>query len=148
MSELRDFYVEKIGHNYDRIENSLWYLSELALRGAIEVDNYLIGRNHDFSHVQEFAGILEKYQLQDTDTVLTEPHFPYLPLWRAVRKNSDKEIRHYSELALEMRLLRYELKDVPANSKRLEELRSLLCNFSREFSNEQHQYNYPHRLVA
>jgi len=148
MSELKDFYVEKIGHDYDRIENSLWYLSELSLHGAIEIDNYLLERNRDFSHVQELAGILEKYQLKDTDTVLTEPHFPYLPLWRAVRKNADKDIRWMSELALEMMLLRSELGDVPANSKRLEELRSLLCDFSRYFSSEQHQYNPPNLLVA
>jgi len=148
MSELKDFYVEKIGHDYDRIENSLWYLSELALHGAIEIDNYLLGRNHDFSHVRELAGILEKYQLKDTDTFLTEPYFPYSPLWKAVRKNSDKDIRSISEFALEMRLLRSELENVPANSKRLKELCSLFCDFSREFSNEQHQYNYPYRLVA
>jgi len=148
MSELKGFYVEKICHDYDRVENSLWYLSELSLHGAIEIDNHLLGRNHDFSHVQELAGILEKYQLKDTDTALTELHFPYLPLWKAVRKNSDKDIRWMSELALEMRLLRSELKDVPTNSKRLEELSSLLCDLSREFSNEQYQYNYPNRLVA
>ena len=74
--------------------------------------------------------------MKDTDTALTEPNFPYLPLWRAVRRNSDKDIRWMSELALEMRLLRSELGDVPANSKKLEELHSLLCDFSREFSNE------------
>ena len=71
MTELKDFYVEKIGHDSARIENSLWYLSELALRGAIEIDDYLLGRTHDFGHVQELAEILGKYQLRDTDTVLT-----------------------------------------------------------------------------
>jgi len=136
MGELKDFCVKKINHDYDRIENSLWYLSKLFLWGAIEIDNYLLGRNYDFNHVRELAGILEKYQLKDTDTALTEPNFPYLPLWRAVRRNSDKDIRWMSELALEMRLLRSELGDVPANSKKLEELHSLLCDFSREFSNE------------
>ncbi len=90
MSELRNFYVEKMGHNPERLENSLWYLSELASQGAIEIDNYLLERNYDFSHVREFAEILGKYQLKYTDTALTEPHFPYLPLWRAVRKNSEK----------------------------------------------------------
>ncbi len=148
MSELKDFNVKKIGHDYDRIENSLWYLSELTLRGAIEIDNYLLGRNHDFDHVQELTGILQKYQLKDTDTILTEPHFPYLPLWRAVRKNSDKNISRIPDLALEMRLLRSELEDVPVSSKRLEELRSLLCDFSREFSYEQQQYNHLYQLVA
>jgi len=148
MSKLKDFYVGKMGLEYARIENSLWYLSKLALHGAMEISNCLLGRNHDFSHVQELAGILEKYQLKDTDTCLTEPNFPYLPLWRAIKKNSDKEIKYSSELALEMRLLKSELKDVPANSKRLDELHSLLLDFSREFSNEQDQYDYPNRLVA
>lgn len=148
MSELRDFYVEKMRYSPERLDNSLWYLSELASRGAIEIDNYLLGRNHDFSHVQEWAEILGNYQLKDTDTALTEPNFPYLPFWRAVRKNSEKDIKQYSELALEIRLLKSELGDVPANSKILEELRSLMVDFSREFSNEQYRYDSPHRLVA
>lgn len=147
MSELKDFDVG-IGHEYDRIENSLWYLHELSLHGAIEIDNHLLGRNHDFNHVQELTEILGKYQLKDTDTVLTEPDFPYLPLWRAVRKNSDKDFSLISELALEMRLLRSELEDVPTNYKRLEELSSLLSDFSTELSSEQQQYNYPKRLVG
>ena len=137
MSELKEFYVKKIGHDYNRIKNSPWYLSKLALQGAIEIDNFLLGRNHDFSHVQEFAGILEEYQLKDTDTAFNEPNFPYLPLWMAVRKNSDKDIRKMPELALEMRLFRFELKDVPSNSDKLKELRSFLSDLSREFFNEQ-----------
>src|SRR3989338_4231329 len=143
MTELKDFYVGKIGQDSDEIKKTPRYLSLLALDGAIEIDNYLLKRNHDFGQVQELAGILEKYQLKDIDTALTEPNFPYLTLWRAVIKNSDKNIRHISELALEMRLLRSELEVVPANSKRLEELRSLLCNFSRECSKEQEQYQHP-----
>jgi len=31
MGELKDFCVKKINHDYDRIENSLWYLSKLFL---------------------------------------------------------------------------------------------------------------------
>ena len=129
-------------------ETSCGYLSKLALSAAIEVDNYLLGRNHDFSSVHELAGILGKYQLQDTDTALTEPHFPYLPLWRAVRENSVKNIRYNSELALEMRLLRLELEDIPTNTQKSKELRSLLCDISREFSYEQNRYNAGCRLVA
>jgi len=148
MSKLKSFYVEKFGHDYNRIENSLWYLSELSICGALEIENYISDRNNDFSHVQELAGILEKYKLQDTDTAVTSSHFPYLSLRRAVRKNSDKDIRHYSELALEMGLLKSELRDVPVNSKRLEDLCSLLCDFSREFFDERHQYSYYRRLAA
>jgi len=147
MSELKDFYV-KIGHEPERLENSMWYLSQLALRAATEIDNYLLGRNQDFSHLQELAGILGKYQLKDSHHALTEPNFHYLPLWRAIRTNSDKDTRKYSELALEMRLLRSELEDIPDESKRLEEMRTFLCNLSGEFFNEQQRYYPPHRLVA
>ena len=147
MSELKKFYVKEVGHEYDRIESSSWYLAELALHGAIEIDNHILGRNHDFCHIQELAEILGKYQLKDTDTALTEPNFPYLPFWRAFRKNSEKDIRWLSELALEMRLLRPELNDI-SNSKRLEELRNLLCSLSSELSNWQWQNNYPLRLAA
>ncbi|MAH49518.1 hypothetical protein CMI37_27095 [Candidatus Pacearchaeota archaeon] len=147
MSKLKDFYVEEIGHDPQKIENSPWYLSELALHGAVEVDDFLIRRNHDFSHVQELAEILGNYQLRDTDTALTEPNFPYLPLWRAVRKSTDKDIRSMSELASEMRIFRTELEEIPANPTRLEALRSLLRDLSVEFSNEQ-CHNLPSRLVA
>ncbi len=130
----------------NRMESSLGYLSLLALDGAIEIDNYLLGRNSDFSHVHEFAEILEKYQLKDTDTALSEPYFPYLSLWRSMRKNSDKMVQFHSELALEMRLLRSELENIPANPQKLKELRSLLCDLSREFSYEQNNADY--KLVA
>lgn len=147
MSELKDFYTGKMGHDYSGIENSCWYLSELALNGALEVDNYVLGRGEGFAHVQELTEILGKYQLKDTDTSLTEPNFPYMPLWRAVRKNSDKEIRWMSELALEMRLLRSELEEIPT-SKKLEELRDVLNDFSREFLRERCEQDRSYRLVA
>ena len=107
----------KEGHDYAQLENSLWYLSELALRGAEEIDNYRLGKITDFSHLQEFTGILSRYQLKDTDNALTKPNFLYLPLWRAFRNNSCKEIMNYSELALEMRLFRYELEDISSTQK-------------------------------
>lgn len=142
MSELRDFY-ETMGYDYEQIRNSPLYLTRLTLEAATELDNYLLNRNYDFSHVQEFAGILKEYQLKDSDSALTGPNFPYLPLWRIFRENSEKEIRQMSELALEMRLFRYELEDVQFNFKRLKKLRSLLCSLSREFSIEEQRYN-PH----
>ena len=148
MGELKDFYVKEMGDDYGRIENSLWYLSELSVRGAVEIDNYILGRNHNFEHVQELTSILEKYPLKDSDTALTAPHFPYLPVTRAVQKDSDKKIKYFSELALEIKLLRSELEDVPTNSKKLEEFRSLLCDFSREFSNERHRYGYQDRRLG
>lgn len=146
MSKLKDFYVKKQGCEYDRIETSLRYLSQLAGYGAREVNDYLLGKNQSFEHVQELAGILEKYQLKDTDTILTLSQFPYPYIWDAVRKKSDKELRWISELALEMRLLRYELNDIPNNSQKLKELCSLLCDISNDFLNE--RYEYRHYLAA
>jgi len=133
--------------NYDRRENSLRYLSDLAREGAFEVGDYLLGRNQDFNHVQKLAGILGKYQLKDTDNFVTGPDFPYIPLWRVIRKNSDKDIRNYSQVALEMRLLRFELEDIPTKSNNLEELGSFLYDLSREFS-IQAMHDYSRRLIA
>lgn len=128
MSELKDFYVGKMGHKYDMIENTSWYLSELALRGAIEVDNHTLGKNDDFSHVLEMAEILERYQLKDTGSIPFD--FPYDAILRVVRTSSDKEIRLNSELALEMRLLKSELSDI---LEKPEAARELLCELSNEF---------------
>ena len=148
MSELRDFYVDKIGHEPQKLEVSSWYLSELSLHAALEIDNYLIGRNRDFSHTRELTQILGMYRLYDTDTALTVSSFPYLPLWRVVKQNSEKEIKQYSELALEMKLLQSELHDVPTNSPQLPTLRSFLVDLSREFSRAQDKYELSRRMVA
>lgn len=142
MSKLRSLYVETIGLNHDQIENSLWYLSELSLEGAIEIDNHLLGNNDDFSHVKELTKILEKYQLNDDDSFLTKYDFPYLPIWRAFKKNSDKNIQFIPELALEMRLFRSDLEIIPSDYKRLEDFRTLLCDLSKEFFNDRYQHNY------
>jgi hypothetical protein len=174
MSDLQDLYVKSVGHQFERIENKSWYLSELAIRSAIEVDNYLLGRNRDFSHLQELSGILAKYQLRDSDTSLTEPDFPYLPFWEALRSNSPKTIHWISELALEMRLFRSELEDslayvqgnnivarirgeeslfgegesaIPVQRKNLEDLRYLLCELSKEFANERYKLDHARVLV-
>lgn len=147
MSELKEFYVKKMGHDYTRIENASWYLAELSLRAAVDIDNHLTKKASDFSNVQELAEILKKYQLKDTDGPLAMFCFPYLPFWRAVKKGSEKELRWVSELALEMRLLRYEIDDIPINYEMLEELRSLLCNLSKEFSVDQCYQDHPYRMT-
>lgn len=111
--------------------NSSWYLCELALQGAIEVDNYSSGRNHDFSSVQELGELFGGYRL-DTDKEYTLD-FQYMLARRVILKNSDKEIRWRGELALELSLLRSELRDFPNGSLTPVETRDLLLDFSREF---------------
>ena len=147
MSSLKERYVEKIGYDYERIKTEPWYLAQLALEGALEIDFYLLGKNNDFSHVQELADILREYQLKDSDNALTCPYFPYLPIWRAMKKDSDKNIGKYSGLALEMRLLNAELNDIPFKANRIKELSSFLCDLSREFSSE-HRISQPFYLAA
>src|SRR3989344_4333493 len=146
MSRLKDFYVNEMKHDYNRIQNSVWYLSELSLRSAIEIDNYIIGKDKNFEETKELAEIFEKYKLKDTDNVLTEPIFPFSSLIKSMIKSSQKEIGNYSELALNINLLNLELKNVPTNFNMLKELRSFLCDFSRELSNERTNNCFKYRL--
>ena len=144
MSNLKSSYVEKIRRDSTQLEKSSFYISDLALQGGIEIDNYLQGRNNKFEHVQELTEILERYQLSDTDTHLFG--FSYMCLWKTMRVDSDKEVRYCSELAIEMNLLRFELRDIPNNYKKLEELRDLLCNFTINLVNERSMNKVSHRF--
>jgi hypothetical protein len=147
MSKLRDLYID-VGNDPERFESSTWYLAELSLRSATEIDNYLLEKDPGFGHTEELIGILERYQLKDTDNWRTERLFPYTALRRVMKRGSEKELRYYSELALEMRLLRSELEGVPgADREKLEGLRSLLLEMSRGFSDEDYRVG-PRRLAA
>ena len=101
---------------------------------AVEIDDCILGRTNDFNSVQKLIKILETSQLKDNDLSFYGSNFPYIPLWKAMNNNSDKEINLISGLALEMRLLRYELESM--NVKNLKGLRSFLVDFSRELSYE------------
>lgn len=130
MNNLKEIYL-RLGYKTEKLEISPWYLSELTIRGAIEIDNHILGKNADFKHVKEFYQILEKYQLKDTDNAFITQNFPYLSIWNVSKQNSDKEVRIFSELALEMRLLQSELKQVPTDLTKMAEIRDLLCNFQK-----------------
>lgn len=142
MSSLKDFYINEMGHNYDRIENTSWYISQLSNLSAIEIDNYLIGTKENFENLEELTKIFDKYKLKDTDTALTESYFPFIPLLKSITKNFQKKFELYSELALNINLLNLELKNIPSNTLVLEDLREFLCDFSRELSNERHSNIY------
>ncbi len=121
---------------FDRIETALSYLTDLVSFAETEVDNYLLERGNGFAKIKELGEILEEFQLKDDATSLVSI-FPYMSFWRAVRKDSDKEITKIPELALEMRLFRYELANVPfSNTERLEQLRFVLYDFFIEFLSE------------
>lgn len=115
---------------------------------AIDVDNYILGRNSNLDGAKFISELLKKYQLDDTKRV-PMGHFAdlYVPLWNAARKNSGKEINTSSELALEMRLLRSELDNI-YSSKRLEELRDFLVYFSSECLNASHNYRTQFKRLA
>jgi len=109
-------------------------LAQQSVDCALEIDDYLLGRSKGFQRTKEFSELLKNYQLKDTDNALTiqDDNF-YLSLWKAMKKDSQKELRKFPELALEMRLLRAELDNIENSGKnKLEELRSLFCDLSQE----------------
>lgn len=127
----------------DYLKNSPEYLRDLTAYGAVEIDTFRLGKNIGFDHAKEFADILEEYQLKDTDKSFVG--FPYMALWKGIRKNSDKEIGSISDLALEMNLLKGILTNLPSNSNNLKELCSALVHISSAFSNELHKNGHPYR---
>lgn len=81
-------------------------LSELTCEVATELDNYLLQRGQGFSALDEFRDYLGKNLISSDSTYLDPVCTPFhLDLAKAMRENSQKEVRHMSELALEMRLL-------------------------------------------
>jgi len=136
VSKIKQFYIN-LGHPADSLEEMPDYLADLALRGAAELNRYsLDGLGKGFDHLEDFKGLLVKYQLKDSDSVLTNSNFPYTSLWRAMKKGG-KDISTCSEVALEMRLLRAELEHVIENSERLSEMTDFLVSFSRELRAEE-----------
>jgi len=116
-------------------------LAELSNHAAIEIDNYLKKKKTGLSSVKEFTKIIQDNLISDSDTFLTMPDFPYLALAKAMRKDSNKEIRYVSELALEMRLFYSELSDLEGLSKdRLENLRNFCVEASKSFLAERLDY--------
>ena len=130
MSELRDTYT-KLGYRIEQIENRPRYLSELALYASEEIDNHVSQGKTEFDHVRELAEILTKYQLR-TDNFVKAPDFPYMQLWRAMKDGDVKGVYEVSDLALEMNLLRLDLKNLPSDEGRLRALGFFLCDLSRE----------------
>lgn len=138
MSELRDVYTKGLFPvSIGDLEVSPIYLGELASRGAMEIDNFRLGRNNDFSHVFELAGILEKFQLGGSAKTFPYSLFPYHALQRFLVKESDKSVTKVPELALEMRLFCSELGDVPTDAKKMSDLCHALCGLSQEFLREE-----------
>ncbi|MEK6904595.1 MAG: hypothetical protein AABW87_03305 [Nanoarchaeota archaeon] len=133
MSRLRDLYAGVMGYDPKSLERSSWYLAELSVGVALEIDRFARGRNNNFSHTEELADILGGYQSEGEDT---PSGFPYWPLVRTIRA-SNKNIRTVSELTLEVRSLKEELESVQhLPKKRLEYLRNFMVELSKQFSAE------------
>ena len=128
--------------------NTLDFALKLS-EAAIDLDRYIRRADHDLGNIKEIANLLEKYQLKDADKSFTRNFTSfYEPLWNAMKKDSCKELRYVSEIALEMRLLRSELENIPNNHKRLEELSSFLCCLSSEFLKAENYQRRQYRMVA
>lgn len=117
-------------------------LASMACNAAIDIDNYIRGSETDFSGVREFTEIIGENLIRDSDSDKITGGFPYLALAEAMRKNSDKEIKYVSELALEMRFFYSELSDLEnLSEERLKSLRSFCVKTSDEILTE-HELNY------
>jgi len=147
MSELKDLYVNKLGNEYYRLECSADYLAQLTVQGALELDLCSQGKDFDLSHSKEFSDILKKYQLKENDTFLLSSPFPHMAIWQTMRKNSQKTPNYTCEVALEMRLFRYELDDAISNPSRAKDIILVLCDLSREFACEAEK-KYGRRFAA
>jgi len=121
----------------------------LTAEAAVDLILYSNDQSRDLSIVQKLANFMKKYQLKDNEQINPSLYCCfYGPLINAIKKNSDKEIRSIPELALEMKLLTFELENVSIQpNKTLEDLSSFLCDFTQELIKTDQLYN-PSRLVA
>ena len=110
-------------------------LADLTSECAIEVDRYVQGLDYNSKPLDRFRQVLSDLQLKDTDNFMTvnDTGF-YLALYEAAKKDSNKELKRFSDLALEMRLLRIELDCATETREKGELARSILVNLSKEFS--------------
>jgi len=115
-------------------------ISSIACRAALEIDNYLTGKQTDFSYVNTLQAIIEEKSGHAIEKLIRNPHFAF---WHAMEKTSEKkwvrdafERKYYFPvdwLGLEMKLFSYELENVPYRPKeRLEQVRDFCLEFCRE----------------
>ena len=110
-------------------------LAGLTSECAIEMDRYVQGLDYNPKPLDKFKQILSDLQLKDTDNFMTVNNTEfYLALYEVAKKDSDKELKRFSDLALEMRLLRMEFDGATDNEEKGVWARSMLVNLSREFS--------------
>ena len=114
--------------------DNLYGITKVSIHAALEIDNYLIGRNNNFDSVKSLTKLFEENSIKSPYTVRDGSGSLgfYLMLKEVFEKDSDKEINHVSELALEMKLLQSEFNFIPNLSKeKLEYLRSVCLDLSK-----------------
>jgi hypothetical protein len=105
-----------------------------ATAALIELDRYIYKRDKDLTNYNLVSEILEKSYSNIKDNFYLFLTEAYMPLYKAINRNSNKTIKNVSDLALEIKLLNSELKDVLVNptAGRSEMIGSFLIDFSRE----------------
>ena len=94
-------------------------LAGLTSECAIEMDRYVQGLDYNPKPLDKFKQILSDLQLKDTDNFMTVNNEEfYLAIYKVAKKDSDKGLRRWPDLALEMRLLRMELDGATDNKER------------------------------
>src|SRR3989344_4262221 len=95
ISNLTRYYAES-GSNPEselkQLEKNPRYLNELVLDSATEIDDYLAGRNTDFSHTQKLSEIVGNFKVKEMGYVLLASFLG------AIKKDSEKQYRLVNEL--------------------------------------------------
>lgn len=110
-------------------------LASLTSECAIEMDRYVQGRDYNPVPLQRFNQTLSDLQLRDTDDFMTSNNVDFhMAIYEVVRRGSNKPLQRWSDLALEMKLLRMELETATESKEKGAWARSMLVNLSGEFS--------------
>jgi hypothetical protein len=121
------------------------YLREVAITSVLELDRARQGLPEDFASYRELRSLFETHQLRPEEALTTCGHFPYLALARALESTVEKPLRTFGELALEMRLLRAEMRESPLLGR---EARASLMAFLLRFDDELAADIAPHKRYA
>ena len=109
-----------------------WAIAAYASSAAVELDNYAHGEHGSFESLHTLTDLFDRYQLKEALDGSGGFSFPYIPVWNAIRNESDMKIRYVSELAFQMHLMNEELKDAYSSVEKAHDMSLFLVRLSQE----------------
>ena len=138
---------EKTDLDFRRLWQSNIYLAELICTVGIEIDNYRINRNNDFTSVHEFIDYLESIDMpKENNQEYKGDTSAIVSIFQALNNTGDKDRRWISQVSLDKSLLVSELKELENLNKDNPKIQILLktCDaFYKEYSrNRETNYTF------